>query len=550
MTEPFDLVIRNARIVDGTGNPYYLAHIALSQGRIMKIDRCVNPGRAEKIIDADGLIACPGFFDSHSHDDAYLMAKPSCDDKVLQGVTTEVIGNCGYSLAPLSEEHHADLRNIVRILGGDHMPEHVWKIRSFADYLAELEGVKPGINVVPLVGHAAIRIAVMGMEQRDPTEGEMGEMKGLTTRAMEEGAFGLSAGLVYVPANYAKTEEIIELVRIVGQYRGLYTTHLRSEGDDVMEAMDEALRIGQAGDVPVVISHHKVMGQGNWGRSVETLQKLREARAAGQEVVCDQYPYTAASTYLAALLPPSVQAGGYKAYSEKLKGLNLRRAVVEQIEDDARGQWENVIKAAGFEGVVISIAQRHSEYLGKSIAEIARFEGKDPYDVFFDLLVEEGEGVGAILHTMDERDVQRILKDPMTMIGTDGFPDFGESKVHPRQTGTFPRILGRYVREQGLISLEEAIRKMTSLPAQTFRVKKKGLLKEGFDADIVIFDPETVLDRATFDDPRQQPEGIVWVLINGQVAVEKGRVTGEARGKVMRYNSEKESPCQKTYIAS
>ncbi|MBW2202952.1 MAG: D-aminoacylase [Deltaproteobacteria bacterium] len=539
MAEPFDLVICNARIVDGTGNPYYLAHIALNQGRIVKIGRNIDPKGAGKIIDADGMIACPGFLDTHSHDDVYLLARPDCDDKVLQGVTTEVIGNCGLSLAPVSEEHHADLRNIARIIGGDHLPEHVWRIRSFADYLTELERLKPGINVVPLVGHGTIRIAVMGMEQRDPTEAELKEMKILTTKAMEEGAFGLSTGLIYVPANYAKTDEIIELARIVGQYHGLYTTHIRSEGDDVMQAMDEALSIGQAGEVPVVISHHKVMGRNNWGRSVETLQKLEEARARGQEVVCDQYPYTAGSTYLAALLPPSIQAGGYKAYSEKLKDPDLRGGVVNQIENDDGAQWENMIKAAGFEGVVISIAQNHREYIGKSIAEIAKLEGKNPYDVIFDLLIEEGEGVGVILHFMDEQDVQRILKSPLAMVGSDGFPDFGESKVHPRQTGTFPRILSRYVREKGLIRLEEAIRKMTSLPAQTFRLKKKGLLKEGLDADIVIFDPDTVLDKATFDDPRQKPEGIVWVLINGEVAVEEGRITGEATGKVLRYCTDK-----------
>jgi len=539
MAEQFDLVIRNARIVDGTGNPYYLAHIALSQGRIVKIGRHIDSGGTRKVIDAEGMVACPGFFDTHSHDDAYLIAKPNCDDKVLQGVTTEVIGNCGYSLAPMSEEHHADLRNIARIIGGDHLPEDVWRMRSFADYLAELERVKPGINVVPLVGHAAIRIAVMGMEKRDPTETELGEMRRLTTRAMEEGAFGLSTGLIYVPANYARTEEIIELAKIAGQYNGIYTTHMRSEGNDVMQAMDEALSIGQAGEVPVVISHHKVMGRNNWGRSVETLQKLEEARARGQEVVCDQYPYTAGSTYLAALLPPSIQAGGYKAYSEKLKDPDLRGGVVNQIENDDGAQWENMIKAAGFEGVVISIAQNHREYIGKSIAEIAKLEGKNPYDVIFDLLIEEGEGVGVILHFMDEQDVQRILKSPLAMVGSDGFPDFGESKVHPRQTGTFPRILSRYVREKGLIRLEEAIRKMTSLPAQTFRLKKKGLLKEGLDADIVIFDPDTVLDKATFDDPRQKPEGIVWVLINGEVAVEEGRITGEATGKVLRYCTDK-----------
>jgi N-acyl-D-amino-acid deacylase len=534
MAEPFDLVIRNARIVDGTGNPYYPGDIALSQGRIVKIDPRIDSRGAKKVIDADGLVACPGFFDTHSHDDVYVIAKPGCEDKILQGVTTEVIGNCGFSLAPLSQEHQADMRNIIRIIGGDHLPEHFWRIGSYADYLSELEAVKPAINVVPLVGHATIRIAVMGMEQRDPTEAELAKMKKMTTSAMQAGAFGLSTGLIYVPANYAKTEEIIDLVRSMGPHQGLYTTHLRSEGDREMEAIDEALRIGRAGNVPVVISHHKVIGQSNWGRSAQTLQKLEEARSAGQEVVCDQYPYCAASTYLAALLPPSIQAGGYKAYSEKLKDPHHRKMLVEEFENDDRSQWENFIKAAGFEGLVISIAQKNTAYIGKSIAEIAGLEGKDPYDVFFDLVVEEGEGVNVIIHAMDEQDIQRILKSPLTMIGSDGFPDFGDSKVHPRQTGTFPRILGRYVREQGLIRLEEAIRKMTSLPAQTFRVQNKGLLKKGFDADIVIFDPEMILDKATFDDPRQKPEGIAWVLINGEVAVEAGRVMGTNHGRVLR----------------
>ncbi|MDY6973576.1 MAG: amidohydrolase family protein, partial [Thermodesulfobacteriota bacterium] len=438
MAESFDLVIQNARIVDGSGNPYFLAHVGLSQGRIEKIDRCVDPCGAKRVIDVEGMIACPGFFDSHSHDDAYLIANPGCSDKILQGVTTEVIGNCGVSLAPLSDAHYMEIKNIFRLLGGDHLPDNAWRIRSFADSLAELEAAKPSVNVVPLVGHASIRIAVMGVEERDPTEDELGEMKRLAGRAMEDGAFGLSTGLIYVPANYAKTEEIIELIRVVGPYHGLYATHLRSEGDGVMAAIDEALRIGKAGDVPVVISHHKVIGRDNWTRSVETLQKIDKARAEGQEVVCDQYPYRAGSTFLAALLPPSVQAGGSHAYSEKLKDPNLRRAVVEEIENKGGCQWENMIKAAGFEGVVISITQKNQEYVGRSISQIANNEKKDPYDVFFDLLVEEGEGVGVILQYMDEGDVQRILKSPLTMIGTDGFPDFGENQVHPRQTGTFP----------------------------------------------------------------------------------------------------------------
>jgi N-acyl-D-amino-acid deacylase len=359
-------------------------------------------------------------------------------------------------------------------------------------------------------------------------------MKRLTADAMQAGAFGLSSGLIYVPANYADTEEIIELAKVAGQYKGIYTTHMRSEGDREMEAIGETFRIATEARIAAHISHHKVAGKSNWGKSIETLKLFAQARADGLLVSCDQYPYRAGSTILAAALPPHIQAQGPGVFAEKLREPEVRRAIVDEIENSPDARWENLIKGAGFENIIISVSPHHEEYIGKSIAQIAEMEAKDPYNVFFDLLVEEKMEVAMVIFMMDEEDVIRIMKDPLTMIGTDGVPGFGTSKVHPRMVGTFPRILGRYVRKQGVISLEEAIRKMTSLPAQTFGLYKKGILRERLNADIVIFDPETIIDNSTFDDPARPPTGIHWVIVNGELAVENGEVVGATSGQVLR----------------
>jgi N-acyl-D-amino-acid deacylase len=534
MTSKFDLIIKNGRIIDGTGNPWYNADIGVVGGGITAILPRGDAGKAEQVIDASGMVVSPGFIDTHSHDDAYVIIDPQCSQKVLQGVTTTVMGNCGFSLTPITDGRCSEWKKASSLMGGNLLDDDFWSLRSFAQYLEKLDTVQLGINVVPLVGHGTIRVAVMGFEDRAPTESEMTAMKTMTTEAMQAGAFGLSTGLIYVPANYAKTEEVIELARVAAQFGGLYATHMRSEGDHEMEAIQEVLKIARAADIAVHIAHHKVAGRKNWGNSKLTLQAFSDARRDGLTVSWDQYPYRAGGTMLPAALPPHIQAEGAEAYAKKLQDPAIRNKIKQEIESADNRSWENLIKGAGFENIFISVAPRHPDFVGKSIAAIAETHSRDPYDIYFDLVVEEQMEAGIIIFMMGDEDIERILKDPGTMIGSDGVPSFGNSKPHPRMTGTFPRILGRYARDKGVITLEDAIRKMTSLPAQTFRLHKKGIVRPGMDADLVVFDPQTIIDKSTFKDPLQSPEGIGWVIVNGEIAAEKGTITGATSGKVMR----------------
>ena len=534
MTEKYDLIIKNGRIIDGTGNTWFQADIGIMGNEIAAISRTANGMEAKSVLDAAGLVVSPGFIDTHSHDDAYVLIDPQCSQKVLQGVTTDVIGNCGFSLAPLSDAHCNDLRAASALMGGDSLGDGFWSLRAFAHYLEKLDAAPLGINVVPLVGHGTIRIAVIGFDNRVPSESEMAQMKQMTEEAMQAGAFGLSTGLIYVPANYAHTEEVIELARVAAKYNGIYATHMRSEGDYEMQAIDETLKIAREAGLAAHIAHHKVAGRKNWGNSRLTLKAFADARAEGLVVTWDQYPYRAGSTFLPAALPPHIQAQGARQFAEKLKDPAIRRQIRQEIESGEDQPWENLIGGAGFENIVISAAPRHPDFVGKSIAVIAEMTAKDPFDIYFDLVVEEQMEAGIVIFMMDDDDIERILKDPATMIGSDGVPAFGSAKPHPRMTGTFPRILGRYVREKGVITLEEAIRKMTSLPAQTFGLFKKGVLRPGMDADLVVFDPNAVIDNATFEDPSQPPAGIHWVVVNGAVAVEDGKIAGATSGKVLR----------------
>lgn len=535
MTEFFDLLIKNGHIIDGTGNSYYRADIGIAEGKIVHIALDIDPSNAKRVIRADGLTVCPGFIDSHTHDDLFVAVKPTADEKILQGVTTLVVGNCGYSVAPILRDQEAFFRGFLGVFGGKDVSDDFLEISTIKDYLERIEVVRPGINVLSMVGHFTIRAAVLGLENRIPTGVELEKMKTLVARAMEDGAFGLSTGLAYASGIYSETDEIIELCKVVRQYGGIYTTHLRSESDSVIPAVAEAIRIGAEAGIPVQISHHKMIGKDNWGKSIETLKMMSEAQALGVQITCDQYPYNAGSTFLSAVLPPRYLSEGPEELSRKLRDQKVRQEVIEEIVKGVEGKWENFIRGAGFKNIVISVSPSHYEYIGKSVAEIAETKDMSPYDVVFDLIVEDKAGTIIILFMMGDEDIVRIMKNPFTMVGTDGIPGFGNSKVHPRMTGTYPKILGRYVRERGILSLEDAIRKMTSLPAQTLRIKRKGLLVEGWDADVAIFDPKTIIDQSTYEDPEKSPLGIHYVLVNGQIAAENGKVMGATSGRVLRH---------------
>jgi len=532
MPETHDIIIKNGRIVDGAGNPAYTADIGLRNGKIVSVRRRLKHAGAKRIIDADHQIVAPGFIDAHSHDDFFPLIKPTCEEKVVQGVTTTVIGNCGSSPAPMAEKYAAELKDANRTILDISMKDG--DLQSFGRFLNALEQTNPGINIVPLLGHGTLRIAAMGMAKRPPTPAEMAEMTDRISEAMQAGAFGLSTGLSYVPGDYADAGEIVALARTVADLGGIYTSHIRDERDHVLDAIEEAVSVGERARIPVQISHLKVAGTNNWGRSRDAVDIIEKAICRGVEVTCDVYPYHAASTSLTALLPPDLFAEGYPAFSRKIQKTAFRRQIIDALESDTGNRWENKLKGTGFDRIVIIGSSRFRSANGCKISDIAAREGKDPYDVIFDIIEAEGNGASVILFAMDEADIRRIMKKPYAMVGSDGGPKVGRTFFHPRFTGTFPRVLARYVRQDRVLSLEDAVRKMTSLPAQTFRLESKGVIKAGLDADIVIFDPDTVSDRSTFEDPSRKPEGVDYVIVNGVVAVEKGTVTGQRAGKVQR----------------
>jgi N-acyl-D-amino-acid deacylase len=523
----YDTLILNGRIVSGCGNPWFFGDLAIAAGKIVRVGRLARESAA-RTIDASGCVVCPGFIDGHSHSDLFLFVEPLAQQKVMQGVTTENLGMDGMSVAPMDEKNVDGWRKHLSGLAGD--PKIDWRWRSLGDYYDAIDALPPSINITSYVGLGTIRLKVMGMTDRPAASEEIERMKGIAARAMEEGARGISSGLIYPPSQFQTLEEVVEIARAVRDYDGIYDVHIRNEGDRVLPAMEEVIEIGRRAGIPVLITHFKVLGRRNWGLSEKTLETLDRARREGIDVTVAQYPYTAGSTMLHAVVPPWFHVGGPDRLLERLR--NEREAIKRDIEK--RTDWENFPSAVGWENVVVSsvASDRNREVQGKRVTEIASLRGvADPADAALDLLVEEELAVGMITHGMDEKDVVRIMKHPSVSFITDGLLG---GKPHPRVYGTFPRILGRYVREQGVVSLEEAVRKMTSLPAEKLRLKAKGRIEEGFDADVVVFDPETIADTATYEEPRQFPSGIAWVLVNGEVVVEKGRHTGATPGRTVR----------------
>jgi N-acyl-D-amino-acid deacylase len=527
----FDIIIKDGFVVDGSGNPWFRADVGIKGGRISRIGR-LRKGQGESVIDAEGKIVAPGFVDIHNHSDGSIIAEPLARSAVRQGITTIVIGNCGSSLAPITDEALPMMRReFDKAHVGFEIP---WNWRSFDEYLHALENARPSINVVPLVGHGTVRTVVMGLEARDPSKGELNAMKELVVRSMEAGSFGLSTGLIYAPGCFAKTEEIIELCRVVAEYGGIYASHIRSEGHALIEAVKEAIRIGRETGVGVEISHHKAFGRENWGKVKETLRLLENARREGVEVTCDVYPYTAGMTSLAALLPPWAREGGREKILGRLRKPSLREKIVAGLKEEVYG-WENTLRLAGAENVVISMSKAFKEHEGASLSDIAATRGSDVYTTMLDILEKDEALTEVLVRGMSEGDVRTVIKHPLSMISTDSWiavPGIG--KPHPRFYGTYPRVLRRNVREEGLLSAEEAIRKMSSMPCQKLGLLNRGLLREGFWADLVIIDLERIVDKATYESPHRYPDGVEHVIVNGEFVVRNGEHTGYRPGKVLR----------------
>jgi N-acyl-D-amino-acid deacylase len=510
-----DLLIRNGRVVDGTGNPWFRADVAVQDGRILAIGHLAD-AEAVRVLDAAGRIVCPGFVDPHSHSDVLLLSQPRHEPKIRQGVTTEVLGQDGISYAPVSDQGLAYWREYWRAVNGQ--PALEWDWRGVGEFLARFDG-RVSANVAYLAPHGTIRYEVLGLDERPPTESELERMRRLVAQAMEEGAVGLSSGLTYLPAFYSTTGELIACCEVVARYGGVYVTHLRDYGEHIAEAIEEALAIGREAGVPVHISHFN-------GRAAQCLPLIDEARRSGLDVTFENYPYLAGCTLLSHFLPDWAQAGGIPDTVARLRDPAVRARIQREMAGSHEGQWDHYqICAVGTE------ANEH--YEGLSLPQAAEAAGKDVIDLICDLTVEERLAVTVVQHHSNrtESDLRAMMQHPAHMVCTDAI--LLGSHPHPRGYGTYPRYLGRYVREEGVLTLEQCVRKMTSLPARRFGLMGRGLLAEGFAADLVIFDPRTVRDRATFDDPRQFPEGIDTVIVNGRVVVDEGQHTGATPGRTL-----------------
>jgi N-acyl-D-amino-acid deacylase len=532
----FDILLLNGTIIDGTGNSRYKGDIGIKDGKILEISSCIK-AKSLRTIDATDHIICPGFINVHSHFDDNLFIVPNAGSNIHQGITTLIVGNCGLGYAPINPKRKSLIEeDISRSISAGYQIDYT----TFEEYLIKAEKIRCPINLAFLIGYGTIRkMGGQAHEARPPTEGEVIVMKNLLKEGMEAGAFGMSTGLIYAPQSYASTSEIIELAKIVGEFGGIYTSHIRNEGEYVLEAITECIEIAEKSKCKGHISHHKVAGKINWGKSFQTLKLIKEANARGINITFDSYPYNRGASYLSTTLPPWVHEGGLNSIITRLKDEKTRLKIKNDIIHGIEG-WENWISLNGFNKLFISSvnSDKWKKYEGYSITQIAEnFEEKDVWDVFFEILVDSNINVNITIESMDEEDIRKIMTSPYQMFGTDcsAIPlseEFG--KEHPRGFGTYPRILGKYVREEKLLSLEDAIRRMTSFPAQKFGIKERGLIKKNKWADIVIFDPKTVKDKATYENPYQYPEGIPYVIVNGMVVIDNMKQRDIKSGRILR----------------
>lgn len=525
-----NILIKDGMIVDGTGKERFQGDIGIKEDKIEAIG-IIEESNYQLVINADEHIVCPGFIDTHSHSDLMLLLEPFIQPKIRQGITLELLGQDGISMAPLPKPYINSWRKNIAAIDGDS-DDINWKYETTMGYLNMLDRARISQNAAYLVPHGNIRMEAMGLNNRQPTAEELQVMKNITRREMEAGAFGMSTGLVYIPCAYSDKEEITELCRIVNEYDGVFVIHQRNEADEIIDSMKEAIDIARLSGVKLHFSHFKVCGPRNWNKIHEMLELLDKAKDEGIRISFDIYPYTAGSTMLSLLLPPWVHDGGTDMLLDRLKKQVFREKIKYDMLNGIKG-WESSYYESGPERIYISSlkGKKNLDLIGKSLMEIGRVQNKNPLDVIFDLLIEESNAVGMVIFSGKEENMLQLLKRPEQNVCTDGIL---VGKPHPRLYGTFPRVLGKYVREEKVISLEEAIRKMTSQPAEVFGFYKRGVLREGNYADIVIFDPNKIIDKATYSLPNQYSEGVKTVIVNGNIVFNEDTCYSIPAGSVIR----------------
>jgi dihydroorotase/N-acyl-D-amino-acid deacylase len=530
---PFDLVIANGHVIDGTGSPWYAADVGIRGGRIAAIGK-LGAAPAKRRIDAAGKIVAPGFIDMLGQSEFTILVDPRLPSKIYQGITSEITGE-GMSAAPLTGHARVEVGQALEHYGltAD------WQ--TLGEYFSRLERQGIGINLASYVGATTVREVVIGGDNRPPTPAELVRMRGLVREAMEEGAVGLSTSLEYAPAPYASTEEIIALASEAAPYGGIYATHMRSEGDGMPAALEETFRIGREAHIPVEIWHLKVSGKKNWGRMADVIKRIDAARAGGLDVSADTYAYTAWFNDMSAFVPPWAHDGGTAKLVERLKDPAMRARVIKDMKTPSSAwdnEWDEI---EGPESLIIGVVKNPAllPLQGQTLAAIAKARGKDPLETMLDILVEDNGFTGCAVFGMKEEDVALGLVQPWMSVNNDSAgtsPEglLGKEHPHPRAYGTFPRILRKYVREEHRLTLEDAIRKFSALPAQRMRLTDRGVLKRGMWADVVVFDPQTIADRSTFSSPNELAVGMQWVLVNGVPVIDNGKMTGAKPGHVLR----------------
>ncbi|MCM3749425.1 D-aminoacylase [Paenibacillus pasadenensis] len=524
-----DLVLKNGRIVDGSGNPWYRGDVGIKERRIAAVGKIDE--EAAETVDAAGNVIAPGFIDGHCHSDLMILGHPLSEIKLSQGVTAEVVGNCGLAPAPVFPDREQLLRSyITPVIGDTGKP---WSWNTVSDYMEVISRSAPAEHMATYVAHGALRIAAMGFDNRPASPAELERMKELLEEGLRAGAIGMSIGLLYAPGSYTSKEELAELCSILPRYDGLLSTHIRGEGNSLLPSVREVLWIAGKSGVPLHISHLKAAGKINWGKALEAMELVEDARARGMDVTVDVYPYSAGSTSLTTVLPPWVLEGGIPGALEAFRDPAQRRRIREELGRE-QSSWDNLVCSTGWQSVFVASASGLNASLeGRHIAEIAERRGVHPADCMMDLLLEENGQVPIVYFHMSDDDVSQIVAYSRSLIASDSLT-CETGKPHPRLYGTFPRVFAKYVREERTLTLEDAVRKLTSFPAQRFRLGKRGLIVPGYAADLVIFDPDSIQDKATYAEPKRQPEGISHVVVSGKLAMRHGQHTGARSGGFIR----------------